>query len=97
MNAGAVDLLMVLGANPVYSAPVDLNFSAAMQKVALRAHLGLYDDETAALCHWHVNEAHFLEAWGDVRSADGTATIIQPPRGLWPRCFLPFLSNIWPR
>ena len=78
MNAGAVDLLMVLGANPVYSAPVDLNFSAAMQKVALRAHLGLYDDETAALCHWQVNEAHFLEAWGDVRSADGTATIIQP-------------------
>ena len=32
-----------------------------MQKVALRAHLGLYEDETAALCHWHIAEAHYLE------------------------------------
>ena len=78
MNAGTVDFLMVLGGNPVYTAPADLDFKAALQKVALRAHLGLYDDETAALCHWHINEAHFLEAWGDVRSDDGTATIIQP-------------------
>ena len=78
MNAGTVDFLLILGSNPVYTAPVDLNFATAMQKVALRAHLGLYEDETAALCQWHINEAHFLEAWGDVRSDDGTTTIIQP-------------------
>ena len=78
MNAGTVELLLILGGNPLYTAPVDLNFSEAIQKVPMRAHLGLYEDETAVQCHWHVPEAHFLEAWGDVRSDDGTVTIIQP-------------------
>jgi len=78
MNAGQVGLLLVVGANPVYSAPPDLDFAAAMDRVALRAHVGLYHDETAALCHWHVPETHFLEAWSDVRAADGTLSIVQP-------------------
>jgi molybdopterin-containing oxidoreductase family iron-sulfur binding subunit len=78
MNAGTVTLLLILGANPVYSAPVDLGFGAAMQKVLFRAHLGLYHDETAAQCHWHIPEAHFLEAWSDVRAHDGTVSIVQP-------------------
>ena len=78
MNAGTVSLLLILGANPVYSAPADLRFVDAMQKVALRVHLGLYHDETAAQSHWHIPEAHFLEAWSDVRGDDGTVSIIQP-------------------
>ena len=78
MNAGHVDLLVVLGGNPAYTAPADLQFADAMGKVALRIHLGLYNDETAALCHWHVPEAHFLEAWSDARAHDGTASIVQP-------------------
>jgi len=51
MNAGTVALLVIMSANPVYSAPVDLKFADAMQKVALRVHVGLYEDETSALCH----------------------------------------------
>ena len=78
MYAGTVEFLLILGGNPVYTAPADLNFAAAMERVPLRAHLGLYEDETSALCHWHIPETHFLEAWSDVRSDDGTATIIQP-------------------
>jgi molybdopterin-containing oxidoreductase family iron-sulfur binding subunit len=78
MNAGRVDVLLILGGNPVYSAPSDVQFAEALQKVALRIHHGLYEDETAALCHWHVPEAYFLEAWSDVRAEDGTVTIIQP-------------------
>ena len=78
MNAGTVSLLVILGGNPVYTAPSDLRFASALNKVALRAHLALYHDETGALCHWHVPEAHFLESWSDVRSDDGTATIVQP-------------------
>ncbi|MCK6556166.1 TAT-variant-translocated molybdopterin oxidoreductase [Candidatus Binatia bacterium] len=78
MEAGQVNLLLMLGVNPVYDAPVDVEFAKRMQKVALRAHLGLYVDETAELCHWHVPEAHYLEAWGDVRGFDGTASIVQP-------------------
>ena len=41
-------------------------------------HLGLYQNETAELCQWHVNEAHYLEAWGDARAYDGTVSIVQP-------------------
>jgi molybdopterin-containing oxidoreductase family iron-sulfur binding subunit len=78
MNAGQVQLLVILGSNPVYDAPADLKFADAIRKVALRAHVGLYDDETAALCQWHVNETHYLEQWGDVRAFDGTASIVQP-------------------
>jgi molybdopterin-containing oxidoreductase family iron-sulfur binding subunit len=78
MEAGSVGLLLILGGNPVYTAPVDLRFAEALDKVPLRAHLGLYFDETAALCHWHIPETHFLETWSDVRGDDGTATIVQP-------------------
>jgi MoCo/4Fe-4S cofactor protein with predicted Tat translocation signal len=78
MNAGTVSVLLILGGNPVYTAPSELKFADAMGKVALRAHVGLHQDETAALCHWHIPEAHFLESWSDVRASDGTASIIQP-------------------
>jgi MoCo/4Fe-4S cofactor protein with predicted Tat translocation signal len=78
MSAGKIDVLVVIGGNPVYTAPADLGFADAMGRVALRVHLGLYDDETSALCHWHIPEAHFLEAWSDARGHDGTASIVQP-------------------
>ncbi len=78
MNAGTVDFLLVARTNPVYDAPADLTFADAIQKVPLRAHVGLYHDETAALCQWQVPETHFLEAWGDVRADDGTVSIVQP-------------------
>jgi MoCo/4Fe-4S cofactor protein with predicted Tat translocation signal len=78
MNDGRVQMLVILDANPVYEAPGDLRFVQAMENVATCVHLGLYEDETAAACHWHIAGAHFLEAWGDVRAFDGTATIVQP-------------------
>jgi molybdopterin-containing oxidoreductase family iron-sulfur binding subunit len=80
MNGGKVDLLIILGGNPAYDAPADLNFAEAMTsgKVPLRVHYGLYQNETAELCQWHVNATHELESWGDARAYDGTASIIQP-------------------
>jgi molybdopterin-containing oxidoreductase family iron-sulfur binding subunit len=78
MNAGSVSLLLIMGGNPVYTAPADLKFADAMGKVPLRAHLGLYHNETAALCHWHIPETHFLEGWSDVRGDQGHVTIVQP-------------------
>ncbi len=78
MDAGKVTVLLVLGGNPVATAPSDLRFAERLTKVPFRAHLGLYEDETAVLSHWHVPEAHYLESWSDVRSADGTITIVQP-------------------
>jgi len=79
MDAGQVDTLLMLGGNPVYNAPADLDFTRKMtDKVRLRIHLSLYTDETSQLCHWHIPEAHFLESWSDARAFDGTASIIQP-------------------
>jgi molybdopterin-containing oxidoreductase family iron-sulfur binding subunit len=78
MNAGSVEVLLILGGNPVFTAPADLNFAAALDKVKTRVHLGMHYDETAERCQWHVPEAHYLESWGDVRAFDGTVSIIQP-------------------
>jgi molybdopterin-containing oxidoreductase family iron-sulfur binding subunit len=78
MNAGEVDLLVIIEANPVFTAPADLRFADAMNKVRLRAQLSLYEDETSELCHWHLPEAHYLETWSDTRAFDGTVTITQP-------------------
>ncbi|HXI27640.1 MAG TPA: 4Fe-4S dicluster domain-containing protein, partial [Vicinamibacterales bacterium] len=78
MNAGKVDLLVIVSANPVYSAPADLMFADALGKVQQRVHLSQHVDETSALCHWHIPEAHFLETWSDGRGFDGTVSIVQP-------------------
>jgi len=78
MQAGSVELLIVLGVNPVYDAPADLAFESALAKVPLKVHHGLHVDETGILCDWHVPSAHFLESWGDARAADGTVSIVQP-------------------
>ena len=79
INSGKVELLFMLGGNnPVYDAPADFDFGPALLKVKIRVHSGLYYDETAELCHWHVPAAHFLEMWGDARAYDGTIGVIQP-------------------
>jgi MoCo/4Fe-4S cofactor protein with predicted Tat translocation signal len=80
MRGGKVDILIILGGNPAYDAPADLGFADALKSpsVPFRVHLGLYQNETAELCQWHVNEAHYLEAWSDGRAYDGTVSIVQP-------------------
>jgi len=78
MNAGKVDLLLILGGNPVYNAPADLNFSQALDKVGTRIYLAQFLDETAERCQWQIPEAHFLESWSDGRAHDGTASVVQP-------------------
>ena len=78
LNGGKVEILVILGVNPVYSAPASLNFAAAIRKARLVVHLGQYFDETSMLSHWHVPEAHYLETWSDSRAFEGTITIQQP-------------------
>ena len=80
MQAGKVSLLIILGGNPVYDAPSDLKFADVLKSgnVPLRVHHGLYQDETAELCQWHVPATHELESWSDARAYDGTVSIIQP-------------------
>jgi molybdopterin-containing oxidoreductase family iron-sulfur binding subunit len=78
LGAGRVRTLLILGGNPVFTAPADFQFTAALAKAPRRVHLSIENDETSDQCHWHVPEAHFLEAWSDARAFDGTATVVQP-------------------
>ena len=78
MNAGKVDWLVILNANPIYDAPADLEFAAAFDKAKTVAHLGSHYDETGHEAHWHIPAAHFLESWSDARAYDGTVSIVQP-------------------
>lgn len=78
MKARKVKLLLILGGNPAYDAPPDLEFVKAMEHVSMRLHLSSHANETSALCQWHVPEAHPLESWGDTRAFDGTTAMVQP-------------------
>ncbi|MEX0594086.1 MAG: TAT-variant-translocated molybdopterin oxidoreductase [Balneolaceae bacterium] len=76
--SGSVDTLLILGGNPVANGPSDLNLAAAIPQAGTVIHLSRYVDETSKVADWHVNRAHFLEAWGDGRSFSGVRSIVQP-------------------
>src|SRR5690606_22460800 len=73
-----VATLLSLGGNPVFDAPVDVGFADALATVPNTVHLSSHVDETSSAAGWHLNRAHFLEAWSDVRALDGTASVVQP-------------------
>ena len=78
--AGGADVkaVLVLGANPVLTAPADLKIADVLSKAKVSIHAGMLEDETGQACGWHLPMAHYLEAWGDVRSVDGTVSVAQP-------------------
>ncbi|MCB9831122.1 MAG: TAT-variant-translocated molybdopterin oxidoreductase [Planctomycetes bacterium] len=78
MSSGAIDTLLILGANPVYASPAALEFAAALAKVPHSVHLGLHHDETARAATWHLPMAHDLECWGDALAWDGSLVVAQP-------------------
>ncbi|MCA9577979.1 MAG: 4Fe-4S dicluster domain-containing protein [Myxococcales bacterium] len=71
--------LLILGGNPVYDAPADVDVAGILAREGLTSiHLGHGVDETGSLCTWQVPLAHELETWGDQRAVDGTIAIQQP-------------------
>ena len=78
MNAGTIKTLVVLGGNPVFDAPADLDFASAMAKVPQSIALGHTVDETSVKATWHIPRAHYLESWGDARAVGGTLSVVQP-------------------
>ncbi len=78
MKAGVVQTLVVLGGNPVFDAPADLDFASALAKVPHSIALGHTVDETSSKAEWHVPRAHYLESWGDARAVGGTLSVVQP-------------------
>ncbi|MCA9015667.1 MAG: 4Fe-4S dicluster domain-containing protein, partial [Planctomycetaceae bacterium] len=78
MKSGVVETLVILGGNPAYNAPGDIEFVSALEKVPHSIHLGEYEDETSLLCKWHLPKTHPFEQWGDSRAYDGTLCVAQP-------------------
>ena len=78
MQQGEVKVLVVLGGNPVYNTPAELEFAKAYDNVEFRVHLSEEYDETSFASHWHIPAAHDLESWSDARAYLGTVTIQQP-------------------
>jgi MoCo/4Fe-4S cofactor protein with predicted Tat translocation signal len=78
MKGGAVQTLVILGGNPVFDAPADLDFASAMSKVPHTIALGHAVDETSSKTEWHIPRAHYLESWGDARAVGGTLSVVQP-------------------
>ncbi len=73
-----VETLIVIDSNPAYAAPGELRLAELIATAPFSTHLGLYEDETAALCKWRLPLAHALESWSDLRAFEGTASIVQP-------------------
>jgi molybdopterin-containing oxidoreductase family iron-sulfur binding subunit len=78
LAGGGVDTLVVTAWNPLYTAPADLELRAAFPKARERIVLALRPDETVRASTWRLAAAHPLESWGDLRSADGTVSVVQP-------------------
>ncbi len=78
IKAGSVKTLVVLGGNPAYNAPAELNWAGLQKSVSEVVRLGYYADETSAHAGTHLAAAHYLESWGDTRTSDGTILPIQP-------------------
>ena len=86
IDAGKVNTLLILGVNPVYTAPYDFDFASKLRfdeklktkKIATVIHISSHFDETSQYCDWHVAESHYLETWGDARAFDGTVSVVQP-------------------
>ncbi len=78
MAGGRIDVLVMLGVNPLYDAPASLGLAEAVNSVSEVVHLGRHVDETAEAARWHVPQSHYLESWGDGRAFDGTLSVTQP-------------------
>jgi molybdopterin-containing oxidoreductase family iron-sulfur binding subunit len=78
MQGGAVQTLVILGGNPTYDAPADLDFASAMAKVPHTIALAHAVDETSSRAEWHIPRAHYLESWGDARAVGGVISVVQP-------------------
>jgi MoCo/4Fe-4S cofactor protein with predicted Tat translocation signal len=78
LGSGQVETLVIIGGNPVFDAPADLEFGKKLTRARFTLHLSPFQDETSAECQWHVPENHFLESWSDAVGIDGSTSIVQP-------------------
>tara|TARA_R110002072_G_scaffold42064_15_gene118297 strand:+ start:14966 stop:18589 length:3624 start_codon:yes stop_codon:yes gene_type:complete len=78
LNAGQIDTLVTIDANPVYDAPGELNFADAFAKAGTTVTMCVGMSETEHISTWSLNGTHYLEQWGDAMGADSSLSIVQP-------------------
>jgi len=78
MNQGKVDILLVYGANPVYTLPHPDKFLSGLEKVKTSVYFGLYNDETGVNCNYALPDNHYLESWNDLNPSSGKYSLVQP-------------------
>ncbi len=79
VKAGEVKTLFVIGGNPAYNAPAELDWVTLQKSIPTVVRVASHDDETAhAKATWFAPLSHYLESWGDARAFDGTYLAIQP-------------------
>ncbi|HEX5385684.1 MAG TPA: TAT-variant-translocated molybdopterin oxidoreductase [Gemmatimonadales bacterium] len=78
MRGGSAGAVIVLGGDPCFTAPADYDFARLFARVPFTAYLGLFRNETGGRAQWFASALHYLEAWGDERAWDGTASLVQP-------------------
>jgi molybdopterin-containing oxidoreductase family iron-sulfur binding subunit len=76
--SGSIETLIVLGGNPAYDAPADLDWSTLQKQVPEVIRHGYYFDETGMDAGLNIAATHYLEQWGDGRTLDGTYVPVQP-------------------
>ena len=78
LNEGNVKTLVVLGGNPAYNAPANLDWVSCQAKASESIYFGSDKNETAKLATFTIAASHYLESWGDGRTFDGTLVPVQP-------------------
>ncbi|MBI4082192.1 MAG: 4Fe-4S dicluster domain-containing protein [Candidatus Lambdaproteobacteria bacterium] len=78
MQAGAVQLLIVDGANPLHALPATAGFADALAKVPTVVSLSPAWDETTSKAHLVLPGLTFLESWGDAFPQKGVNALVQP-------------------
>ncbi|MEM9731451.1 MAG: hypothetical protein AAF997_22950, partial [Myxococcota bacterium] len=78
-ESDAVTTLVIIGGNPVYDAPADVDFAGLLAREGLTSvHLSDHRNETTLASNWHAPLAHELETWGDQQAMDGSIAVQQP-------------------
>ena len=73
-----IDNLFIIGGDPVYDAPVDLDFSSSIKVCENVVHLTDLFNHTSHLSTWVIPKLSTYESWMDLESKGGIVSFVQP-------------------
>ena len=81
LSAGEVDVLVIIGGDPLYSLPPSTRFAEALRSVKSVVHVTPFANETTQIAHWVLPADTPLESWGDYSPQPGVEGLVQPVMG----------------